>query len=105
MGLKPIFDSKFEYIRFPCADQYFISNFLNISFQIVMTLLTNENTKKLWEHEFEFTYSVKLTVNQLLLKASVDNKGDKDFELTFCFHTYFRVPKIADASVHGILFY
>jgi len=69
---------------------------------IVMSLSTNENTKKLWEHEFEFTYSVKLTTDQLFLKASVDNKGEKDFELTFCFHTYFRVPKIAGASVRGL---
>ena len=67
-----------------------------------MSLSTNENTKKLWEHEFEFTYSVKLTADQLFLKASVDNKGGKDFELTFCFHTYFRVPKIAGASVSGM---
>lgn len=66
-----------------------------------MVLSTNKNTKKLWEHEFEFTYSVKLTADQLFLKASVDNKGGKDFELTFCFHTYFRVPKVTDASVKG----
>ena len=66
-----------------------------------MGLSNNNATQKLWEHEFDFTYCVKITTNQLFLKASVENKGEKDFELTFCFHTYLRVPKIADALVNG----
>ena len=66
-----------------------------------MVLSTNDATKKHWDHDFEFIYTVKLTENQLFLKADVLNKGEKDFDMTFCFHTYLRVPKIEDASVTG----
>lgn len=69
---------------------------------IVMVLSTNDATKKHWDHDFEFIYTVKLTENQLFLKADVLNKGEKDFDMTFCFHTYLRVPKIEDASVTGL---
>jgi len=69
---------------------------------IVMVLTDNENTRKLWDFKFTFLYTIKLTLTELTLNASVENRSDNDFDLTFCFHTYLKVPQISGATVQGL---
>ena len=79
--------------------------FFHFLFQIVFELTDTENTRKLWEFKFTFVYTVKLTLNELTLNASVKNQSESDFDLTFCFHTYLKVPQISGASVKGQSFH
>jgi len=69
-----------------------------------MVLTQSADTKALWSHDFVFTYTVTLTPSELKLNASVENKGESDFDLTFCFHTYLCVKDISKAKVKGNVF-
>merc|ERR1711862_481810 len=57
--------------------------------ELVLELKNSEETQKMWDKKFIYTYKIVLKEKTLDLKVSVKNDGEDEFDLTFCFHTYF----------------
>jgi len=68
--------------------------------ELVLELKDSEETRKVWvDKKFTFTYKIILKEKTLDLKVSVKNEGDEEFDLTFCFHTYFTTSDLPSVGV------
>lgn len=69
--------------------------------EIVLSLKSNEETKKLWNHDFELEIKISVSM-KLNLTMTTKNTGDEPFEFTGGLHPYFRVANRDDVSVRGL---
>mmetsp|Transcript_19085 Transcript_19085/g.36478 ORF Transcript_19085/g.36478 Transcript_19085/m.36478 type:complete len:333 (+) Transcript_19085:95-1093(+) len=67
----------------------------------VMTLTPNEYTRGMWDHDFKVTQTITLKDGKLTAAMEVTNPGDKEFDFTGSFHTYF-AASIEDVAVGGL---
>lgn len=66
-------------------------------------LKSNDETKKMWDSDFNCIYSIESKGNKLKLEMNVENTGkDKEFDFTFCFHCYFSVPDVELCKISGL---
>jgi glucose-6-phosphate 1-epimerase len=68
---------------------------------IKLHLQHDAETLALWPHHFEAELTVTLS-HTLTLDFNVRNRDDREFPLTFAFHTYFHVSDIRRAQVTGL---
>jgi len=86
-----------RYSRFePCASEY--SEEVS---EITLRLVSSDETKKLWPHDFRLELKVSVSM-KLNLTLTTVNTGPDSFSFTEGFHPYFRVSDWARASVRGV---
>lgn len=70
--------------------------------ELVLELTDSEETRKLWNQKFKFTYKITLKEKSLNLNVTVKNDGEDDFDLTFCFHTYFTTADLSSVGITNL---
>ncbi len=68
---------------------------------VTLRLEPNEETRKIWPHEFTLELIVVVGAT-LSLSLHTRNTGDDAFTMTQALHTYFQVDNIADTQVEGL---
>ena len=69
---------------------------------LILELKDNEETRKLWNHQFQLFYEIELNAKSLRTKLIVKNTGKSDFEFQALLHTYYKVPDIKSTFVKGL---
>ena len=69
--------------------------------ELVFGLSNNEQTKKLWPHDFTVKYRVEVGVN-LQLTLEVRNDGPEAFDFEEALHSYFAVGDVRKVAVTGL---
>ena len=64
-------------------------------------LLPTEDTKKIWDHDFEYKMDVSLKADSLEWDLVVSNNGDKPFDITMGMHNYFDVSSLSNILISG----
>lgn len=57
--------------------------------ELTLELKDSEETRQMWNKAFSFIYKITLKSTSVELDVEVKNAGSEEFDLTFCFHTYF----------------
>lgn len=61
----------------------------------------------MWDKKFKVLYKIVLKEKTLELDVNVANTGEEEFDLTFCFHTYFTasdVPSFEVTNLKGLTY-
>lgn len=69
--------------------------------EITLGLKSDDETRKLWPHEFDLEFKVSVTM-KLNLNLKTTNKGDKPFDFSCGFHPYFVVRNRDDVVLKGL---
>ncbi len=69
--------------------------------QLLLRLVHNEKSLKLWNYKFELDLIVTLS-DRLVLTLKTTNLDTKELKLTQALHTYFNVSHISDVSIEGL---
>lgn len=67
-----------------------------------LSLVDDEETRKMWNARFKLVYEVCLGEDCLSLSLNVHNAGSSSFDFTTLMHTYFHVPDISAATISGL---
>jgi glucose-6-phosphate 1-epimerase len=67
-----------------------------------LSLADDEETRSVWNHNFELVYNVVLTGNSLQTQLVIKNTGSENFEFTSLLHTYFGVEAIKNVKVYDL---
>ena len=67
--------------------------------ELVLELKDTDETRKVWDKKFTLTYKITLKEKTLDLKVSVKNDGEEEFDMTFCFHTYFTTSDLPSVGI------
>jgi len=68
----------------------------------VFELMSNAETRKMWDRKFKARYEVKLEGGAVSISMRVENKGWETFDFTCALHTYFAVDDIDACSISGL---
>lgn len=68
---------------------------------VVFKLLPDEETRKLFPHEFELTATIRLA-DKLRVKLAMKNTGDDDFKVSSALHTYLSLGNIENIQLEGV---
>ncbi|XP_064620806.1 uncharacterized protein LOC135483728 [Lineus longissimus] len=68
----------------------------------VFSLTDNDDTRKMWNHNFKLIYTVVLKELSLETKLQVDNTGPSSFDFTCLLHTYFQLQDVTKSTVTGL---
>lgn len=68
---------------------------------MVFKLEPTDETRKIWQHDFEYRFDVTLRADCIEWDVSVMNKGDKPFDVTLGMHTYFDVSSLKNVKIVG----
>jgi len=71
------------------------------SSRLVLTLASDDATRKVWPYDFRLVYTIELT-DRLSLALAAENTGVHSFKTTLGFHPYFRVRDPAEVVVDGL---
>jgi len=71
------------------------------SVTVTLSLIDDEETRKLWDFKFELNYQIVLKKNSLKIELSVLNRGEKEFDFTSLLHTYFKLDDVNNAKLYG----
>jgi glucose-6-phosphate 1-epimerase len=71
------------------------------STKVVISLLPNEASKKLFPYKFKLSLTV-VVGKEIELELTTQNTDEKSFNITQALHTYFAVKNIKDVSVSGL---
>ena len=69
---------------------------------VVLELTDDDETRRLWPHEFRALITVALQRDALDVQLEVENRGDGSLEFTGALHTYLRVEDRAAAHLDGL---
>jgi len=69
--------------------------------RMIFKLVTTEETKKVWDADFEYRFDVTLRADSLEWEVAVINKGDKPFDATLGLHNYFDVSSLKNVKITG----
>ena len=69
--------------------------------EVTLGLKSDEETLKLWPHEFDLEYKISISM-KLNLTLTVVNKGDAPFDFSCGLHPYFRVRERDQATLKGL---
>ncbi|KAK6200050.1 galactose mutarotase-like domain-containing protein [Scheffersomyces amazonensis] len=61
---------------------------------------------KLWgdgSYDFTLILTIKLEEDKLTTLIDIENRGSKEFEFNWLFHTYYRIPDITDTLVNNLV--
>ncbi|CAB3990399.1 glucose-6-phosphate 1-epimerase [Paramuricea clavata] len=67
----------------------------------VLLLEDTEETRKIWNHNFKFWYTLTLKNCEFSMEVNIQNTGAEDFEFTSLLHTYYNVD-IEKAKLQGL---
>ena len=67
-----------------------------------MALRDSEETRKMWDKAFTLTLTITLRAKSVDLNVDVKNEGEDDFDMTFCFHTYFSTPDLSKVEITNL---
>ncbi len=67
---------------------------------LVLVLVSTENTRKMWPHEFVFTYTIRVG-RSLCVEAKVTNVGDDPLRYELALHSYFDVTDVRKVALKG----
>jgi glucose-6-phosphate 1-epimerase len=70
--------------------------------QAVLRFVANDETRKLWPHEFEIELTVSIGGRQIDIELAVANTGDIPFEFSAALHTYLRTNDVLKAQLEGL---
>lgn len=69
--------------------------------RMIYKLVPTEETKKVWDHNFEYRFDVTLRADCMEWEVIVINKGTKPFDITLGMHTYFDVSSLKNVVITG----
>ena len=69
--------------------------------EITLGLKSSDETRKLWNHDFDLEYKVSVSM-KLNLKLTTTNTGDAPFDFSCGLHPYFRVRNRDGVTVKGL---
>jgi len=78
-----------------------IETIANDEVTLVLGLKSNEDTLKVWPHQFEAQLKV-VVGKKLSVSLSTTNKDSKAFEVSAALHTYFLINDIATTKLEGL---
>ena len=67
-----------------------------------LALVDSAETRAAWPHAFRLLYTVTVAASTLTTGLTVENTGDAPLEFTTALHSYFRLPHVSHAMVHGL---
>ena len=67
---------------------------------LTFVLVSTEATRELWDHDFVFTYTVRVG-RTLKVTANVTNVGDNQFRYELALHTYLSVADVRNVTLSG----
>ena len=67
---------------------------------LTFVLVSTESTRELWDHDFVFTYTVRVG-RSLKVSASVTNVGDAPLRYELALHTYLKVANVRNVTLTG----
>ena len=70
--------------------------------QAVLRFVADDETRKIWPHEFEAEITVSVTGRQIDIEFAVINTGDAPFEFSAALHTYLRTNDVLKAQLEGL---
>lgn len=69
---------------------------------LALELRDTDESRAVWPHRFEATYTVSLEDQAVALELAVVNRGDATFDFTCALHTYLRVGDVAEVALEGL---
>lgn len=89
--------------KFEVAEGELDPSGVNKSHNIVKLVLRhNDETLKMWPHEFMYSITFTLKDQGIEIDVEVMNQGQCEVEFTTALHTYFAVKDITQVGVHGL---
>merc|ERR1711997_679118 len=71
--------------------------------ELTLELKDTEETRKMWQgKKFTLLYKIVLKDKSVALNIDVKNEGTEDFDLTFCFHTYFTTADLSSVGISNL---
>ena len=70
--------------------------------QAVLRFVADDETRKIWPHEFEAEITVSVTGRQIDIEFAVINTGDAPLEFSAALHTYLRTNDVLKAQLEGL---
>lgn len=70
--------------------------------QAVLRFTADDDTRRLWPHEFSAEITVSVQGRQLDMELAVTNTGDAPFEFAAALHTYLRTEDVLRAQLEGL---
>lgn len=68
---------------------------------VTMELNANEETKAMWDYDFQCLKSFTLTPTKVISTFEVMNKGEKDFDFTSALHSYYSCNDVEKIQIQG----
>jgi len=69
--------------------------------RMIFKLVATEETKKVWDHDFEYRFDVTLRADCLEWEIILINLGDKPYDATLGLHNYFDVSSLKNVVISG----
>ena len=69
--------------------------------RMIFKLLPTEETRKVWDHDFEYRFDITLRADCLEWELIVMNLGDKPYDYTMGLHNYFDVSSLKNVVIEG----
>jgi len=69
--------------------------------RMIFKLVATEETRKIWDHNFEYRFDVTLRADCLEWDVIVINLEDKPFDVTLGLHTYLDVSSLKNIKISG----
>ena len=67
--------------------------------ELTLELKDSDETRQIWDKKFSFLYKITLKEKSVELDVLVKNEGTEEFDLTFCFHTYFCTSDLSEIQI------
>lgn len=68
----------------------------------ILQLNSNDETRKLWPHDFKLRYTITLRSTSIAFELSVTNTDSSAWAFTSCLHTYLRTADIRNCALAGL---
>lgn len=69
--------------------------------RMIFKLVPTEETRKVWDHEFEYRFDITLRADCLEWDVIIVNEGEKPFDVTLGFHNYFDISSLKNVVISG----
>jgi D-hexose-6-phosphate mutarotase len=69
---------------------------------VSLVLHSDDETRKSWDKEFEFVYTVSLGKDSVRMEMEVRNRNSSPLEFTGCLHSYWRCNSLEKCAVEGL---
>jgi len=69
--------------------------------RMIFKLVATEESKKIWDHDFEYRFDITLRADSLEWDVIIINEGDKPFDVTLGLHTYIDVSSLKNVVIKG----